>query len=77
MTRRHHRGACGWSVASVLSIVVCALIGTLVQGISAQGVARQDTSGGEWPTYGGDLASTRYAPHDQITADNFAELEVA
>jgi len=33
--------------------------------------------GAEWPTYGGDLASTRYSPLDQITADNFNKLEVA
>src|SRR5881397_2903473 len=32
---------------------------------------------GEWPTYGGDLASTRYSPLDQITGDNFNKLEVA
>ena len=32
---------------------------------------------GEWPTYGGDLASTRYSPLDQITKDNFNKLEVA
>ena len=32
---------------------------------------------GEWPTYGGDLASTRYSPLDQITRDNFNKLEVA
>ncbi|HMF93774.1 MAG TPA: PQQ-binding-like beta-propeller repeat protein, partial [Vicinamibacterales bacterium] len=31
----------------------------------------------EWPTYGGDLASTRYSPLDQITKDNFNKLEVA
>src|SRR5213083_554288 len=33
--------------------------------------------GAEWPTYGGDLASTRYSPLDQITRDNFNRLEVA
>src|SRR5438046_6195763 len=33
--------------------------------------------GAEWPTYGGDLASTRYSPLDQITGDNFNKLEVA
>ena len=33
--------------------------------------------GAEWPTYGGDLASTRYSPLDQITADNFSKLEIA
>ena len=32
---------------------------------------------GEWPTYGGDLGHTRYAPLTQINADNFSELEVA
>jgi quinoprotein glucose dehydrogenase len=32
---------------------------------------------GEWRTYGGDLASTRYAPLDQINATNFNQLEVA
>ena len=31
----------------------------------------------EWPTYGGDLASTRYSQADLITADNFADLELA
>ena len=31
---------------------------------------------GEWPTYGGDLGHTRYAPLDQITAANFGSLEV-
>ena len=32
---------------------------------------------GEWPTYGGDLGSTRYSPLDQINASNFDKLEVA
>ena len=32
---------------------------------------------GEWTTYGGDLGNTRYAPLDQINADNFSKLEVA
>ena len=31
----------------------------------------------EWRTYGGDLASTRYSPADQIDADNFGDLELA
>jgi quinoprotein glucose dehydrogenase len=31
----------------------------------------------EWRTYGGDLASTRYSPLDQITPANFSKLEVA
>ena len=32
---------------------------------------------GEWSTYGGDLASRRYRPFDQINRDNFKDLEVA
>jgi len=32
---------------------------------------------GEWPTYGGDLGSTRYSPLDQINVGNFNKLEVA
>lgn len=30
-----------------------------------------------WPTYGGDLRSTRYIPLDQINRDNFNKLEIA
>jgi quinoprotein glucose dehydrogenase len=30
-----------------------------------------------WTSYGGDLASTRYRPFDQINAANFSKLEVA
>src|SRR5580700_1057132 len=39
--------------------------------------AQTGTKNGEWRTYGGDLASTRYAPLDQINADNFNKLTVA
>jgi quinoprotein glucose dehydrogenase len=35
------------------------------------------TQNGEWQTYGGDLKSNRYAPLDQINADNFNKIEVA
>ena len=31
----------------------------------------------EWTTYGGNLASQRYAPFDQIDATNFKDLEIA
>ena len=33
--------------------------------------------GVDWPTYGGNLASQRYSPADQITKDNFNRLEIA
>ena len=32
---------------------------------------------GEWPTYGGDLGHTRYAPLEQIDESNFNRLEIA
>jgi quinoprotein glucose dehydrogenase len=35
------------------------------------------TSRGEWPTYGGDLASRRYSPLAQVDASNFNALEIA
>ncbi|MGE0463778.1 MAG: pyrroloquinoline quinone-dependent dehydrogenase [Vicinamibacterales bacterium] len=49
---------------------VAALSATVVQGQSG-------TKNGEWPTYGGDLGHTRYAPLDQIDASNFGRLELA
>ena len=35
------------------------------------------TANGEWPSYGGNLSHDRYSPLDQITAENFSELELA
>ena len=46
---------------------------TMASLAAAQGGAVE----GQWPTYGGDLGHTRYAPLNQITAENFAELEIA
>jgi quinoprotein glucose dehydrogenase len=48
-------------------------VGSLSVGVTAQ----KGATGGEWRTYGGDLASTHYAPLDQITRDNFNTLEIA
>jgi quinoprotein glucose dehydrogenase len=39
--------------------------------------AQTGAKNGEWPTYGGDLGSTRYSPLDQINAGNFNKLDVA
>ena len=35
------------------------------------------TKNGEWPSYTGDVRGSRYSPLDQITAQNFNDLEVA
>ena len=58
-----HRAA-GWLLAAAAAVAV----------VSAQGPA---APAGEWPTYGGDLASSKYSPLAQITGANFASLRVA
>src|ERR1700730_240120 len=50
------------------------LAGAMV--LHAQNGNPPTTSRGEWPTYGGDLASTKYSPLDQITKDNFSRLKI-
>ena len=49
----------------------------LATALTAQTPVAPSTARGEWPTYGGDLASTKYSPLDQITASNFGSLKVA
>jgi quinoprotein glucose dehydrogenase len=49
------------------------LLGAAIIPVLAQTGAKH----GEWPTYGGDLGSTRYAGLDQINAGNFNQLEIA
>ena len=39
--------------------------------------AQQVATGGEWRSYAADAWGTKYAPLDQITGDNFANLELA
>ncbi|MEZ5556990.1 MAG: PQQ-binding-like beta-propeller repeat protein [Pseudomonadales bacterium] len=53
-----------------------ALAGTLG---TAQAAAPElpSTAKGDWPSYTGDVRGTRYSPLDQITADNFEDLEQA
>ena len=38
--------------------------------------AQRGTVGGEWPAYGGDAGSTKYAPLDQIDASNVERLRI-
>ncbi len=60
-----------WKLACVT--LAAAVVSTVV-GLSGQ---EQGTANGEWPTYGGNLSNDRYSPLDQITAENFSEMEVA
>ncbi len=55
---------------SAFAALACVLAGSPLNGQSG-------AKNGEWPTYGGDLGSTRYAPLDQINAANFKELDIA
>jgi quinoprotein glucose dehydrogenase len=55
-------------------------LGTILAGFiltTAVAAGQTGTKNGEWPTWGGDLGNTRYAPFDQINASNFNSLEVA
>jgi quinoprotein glucose dehydrogenase len=54
------------------SIQLCSAIVIL---LAPNLLAAQDTV--EWTTLGNDYAHTRYSPADEITADNFSDLEVA
>src|SRR3954454_16990105 len=56
-----------------LFVLVAALASTTA-GVRGQ---QAKPAGAEWTTYGGDLASTRYSPLDQINKDNFNKLEIA
>jgi quinoprotein glucose dehydrogenase len=57
---------------SAMSAVIVALLSA-----NAEFSSVPSTTAGEWLTYGGDLANTRYSPLDQITAANFKDLEIA
>src|SRR5437763_11809755 len=50
----------------------CIVVATLAS-VSGQSGAQN----GEWRSYGGDIAHTRYSPLAQINAGNFGKLEVA
>jgi len=56
-------------------VVVAALVMSgLLPGLAG---AQHGATLGEWRSYGGDVGSTKYSALDQITADNFEELEIA
>ncbi len=59
----------------LLSSLVLSIFMLSVMIGSAQG--QSSSKPGEWPTYGADLANSRYRPLDQINGSNFGKLEVA
>ena len=60
---------------AVLSLVPAALV--VLTWMSAGVFGQVGPREGDWSTYGGDLASRRYKPFDQINRSNFNDLEVA
>ena len=55
---------------------VCVVVGIILLG-TAFGAAQQGAPGASWPRVGGDQGVTRYAPLDQITKSNVAQLRIA
>ena len=58
-------------------IVGSAIVALTLTSLTAQSPVRHSTAVGEWPTYGGDLAASKYSPLDQINRNNFSTLKVA
>src|SRR5687768_11792002 len=54
-----------------------AMILLVVALLAARPSAQSGAKNGEWRAWAGDLGATRYAPLDQINAENFSKLEVA
>src|ERR1700726_4925542 len=52
-------------------------IAGLLVSMTLPAAAQPGAKNTEWRTYGGDLSNRRYAPLDQINAENFNKLEVA
>ena len=55
------------------SIALVVVLGLLPAETSAQ----QGATDGEWRNYAGDTWGTKYSPLDQITIENFSDLELA
>ncbi|MDA1372122.1 MAG: PQQ-binding-like beta-propeller repeat protein [Proteobacteria bacterium] len=60
----------------MVSVLLAAILLTCSGLAVAQDIPLFNTEPDEWYTLGGDYAHTRFTPADEITADNFADLEV-
>jgi len=73
MSRRFRSFATG----CVMLLAAFAAAGLHSRSAAQTAPANSASAAGEWRTYGGDLASTRYAALDQINRTNFNTLQVA
>jgi quinoprotein glucose dehydrogenase len=55
----------------------CTLLFSIALWLPGAASGQASSKPGEWPTYGADLANSKYRPLDQINASNFGKLEVA
>ena len=58
------------------AVVIC-VAGGLLSAPTPAAAQESETPAGEWRYIGGDAGHTRYSGLDQITADNFEDLELA
>src|SRR5579859_7507059 len=58
-------------------LVAIAVAAVVIPRVHGQAPGFPTTKNGEWAYYTGDVKGTRYAPLDQINAQNFNNLEVA
>ena len=75
MTRVFRRGVI--ALVAVAAVWVSQRSSTAVSAQSGPSSTSSTGANWEWRTYGADLASTRYAPLDQINGENFNTLQVA
>ncbi|MAG70947.1 MAG: PQQ-binding-like beta-propeller repeat protein [Vicinamibacterales bacterium] len=64
-----------WPTVALAALTLGAVLGAMPAAF-AQQTTHSGTENGEWRYWGGDAASSRYSPLDQITAENFEDLEI-
>src|SRR5438094_7793636 len=62
---------------SVVAALQAASMGVLMSRPARAQAERVTSTTTEWLSYGGDTASSKYSPIDQIGGDNFSRLQVA
>ena len=64
-------------VGAASAVCAAALLLVATSASPAIPFAQRGPADGEWPSYGGDPASTQYAPLDQINRHNVGDVEIA